>query len=296
MTSLSYLGRPLGRILVAPRSPADPLRAADLRLLDDIGRQVGVAAHAMLLTRDLQRSREAIVAAREEERRRLRRDLHDGLGPALAGVALGLDAVGRVAPTTPSQAVDLAGQLKEEVQAALADVRRLVEGLRPPALDELGLAAAVRRQAEALTERDPGLHVEVEVAAGLPAGPAGLPAAVEVAAYRIATEALNNVARHARARTCRVAFQITRAGDLLLEVEDDGVGLPASPHGGVGLTAMRERATELGGSARVEALPCGGTLVAAWFPLANGDGPARGGRTVGDGFAAAGRNGNGAAP
>lgn len=265
LVPLSFRGRRLGRIVAAPRSPADPLRAADLRLLDDIGRQVGVAAHAMLLTRALQRSREAIVATREEERRRLRRDLHDGLGPTLAGVALGLDALRRVAASNARQVVDLADQLKVEVHAALADVRRLVDGLRPPALDELGLVGAVRRQADVLTERDPGLLVDVEVATEVPAR---LPAAVEVAAYRIATEALTNIARHAHARTCRVGFEIGTTGELVIEVEDDGVGLPATTRPGVGLAAMRERATELGGSVSAETGPRGGTRVLARLPLA----------------------------
>lgn len=266
VTPLSFRGTVLGRLSVAPRSAVDPLRPSDVRLLDDIGRQVGVAAHAMLLSQALQRSREDLVAAREEERRRLRRDLHDGLGPTLAGIALGLDAVQRIAVGDPRRAAGLAIQLKFEVQTALADVRRLVEGLRPPALDELGLVGAVRRQAEALTERDPGLQVDVEVGAELPAGPANLPAAVEVAAFRIATEALNNVARHARARSCHVGFRLADDGDLLVEVEDDGVGLPPTPVDGVGLRAMRERALELGGTCLAVTMPLGGTRIEARLP------------------------------
>ena len=245
---LVFRGEQVGSLVVAPRSPRDPFRPADLRLLDDLGRQLGVTAHATRLAAALQRSREGLIAAREEERRRIRRDLHDGLGPALAGVALGLDAVARLAVESPSRATTLAGQLKSEVQQSLADVRRLGEDLRPPALDQLGLVGAVRQQARLLTERDPGLEVGVDAA-----GVVELPAAVEVAAYRIATEALRNVSQHASARHCRVCLSLNGSGVLRLEIEDDGVGMSSTRRIGVGLSAMRERAAELGGT-RVTAL------------------------------------------
>jgi signal transduction histidine kinase len=215
----------------------------------------------MRLGRALQRSREELVTLREEERRRIRRDLHDGLGPALAGIALGLDAVGRIAEQDPPEAGALAEQLKREVHASLSDVRRLVEDLRPPALDQLGLVGALRQQADRLSEREADLHVEVS-AEGLPP----LPAAVEVAAYRIATEALNNVSRHAAARQCQVRFTMDDEA-LTVEVEDDGVGLREPRRAGVGLTAMRERATELGGSCSVTASGRG-TRVRASLPVA----------------------------
>ena len=259
---LTFRGEAVGRLLAAPRSPHDPFRPADLRLLDDLGRQIGVAVHAMRLALDLQRSREGLVAMREEERRRIRRDLHDGLGPALAGVALGLDAVQRIVPPGAEGAADLAGQLKVEVQQSLADVRRLVEDLRPPDLDQLGLVGALRHQAGKVTERDPGLVVEV-AGDDLPQ----LPAAVEVAAYRIATEALTNVGRHAAARRCRISLAMDDPDRLRVEIEDDGVGLRNRRPGGVGLTAMRERATELGGSFRVCRREQGGTLVTARLPV-----------------------------
>ncbi len=259
---LTYREEPVGRLMVAPRTARDPFRVADLRLLEDLGHQIGVAAHAMLLTGDLQRSREQLVTLREEERRRIRRDLHDGLGPALAGVALGLDAVQRIASPTSEEAAELAGQLKVEVQQSLADVRRLVEDLRPPDLDQLGLVGALRHQARKVTERDPGLDVLV-TGEGLP----HLPAAVEVAAYRIATEALTNVGRHAEARTCRIELTMDPPAQLRVEIEDDGIGVRRGRSGGVGLSAMRERATELGGSCRVAAREDGGTRVLALLPV-----------------------------
>jgi signal transduction histidine kinase len=263
---LAFRGQLVGRLLVAARTSRDTFRTAELRLLDDLGRQVGVVAHASRLARELQRSREGLVTTREEERRRIRRDLHDGLGPALAGVALGLDAVHRLAPQDAEAASRLAQDLKTEVQTSLADVRRLVEDLRPPALDHLGLVGAVRQHAVSLTERDPRLDVRVE---GEPV--CSLPAAVEVAAYRIATEALSNVSRHAAARRCRVLIALSDptsgGGSLRVEVEDDGVGLPDVHRTGVGLAAMRERAVELGGTCETLRMPRGGTLVAARIPV-----------------------------
>jgi signal transduction histidine kinase len=259
---LVFRGEEVGRLVVAPRSPRDPFRPADLRLLDDLGRQLGVTAHATRLAVALQRSREGLVTAREEERRRIRRDLHDGLGPALAGVALGLDAIARFSAGEPSRAATLAGQLKTEVQASLGDVRRLVEDLRPPALDQLGLVGAVRQQARLLSERDPGLEIGVDAT-----GVTDLPAATEVAAYRIATEALRNVSQHASARHCRVCLSLNGFGLLHLEIEDDGVGMSAGRRIGVGLSAMSERAAELGGTCVTGPAALGGTRVTALLPV-----------------------------
>jgi signal transduction histidine kinase len=164
---------------------------------------------------------------------------------------------------SPEEAVRLAGQLKEEVQGGIADVRRLVEDLRPPALDQVGLVGAVRQHAARLTERDPGLGVCLD-ADDLPT----LPAAVEVAAYRIITEALNNVARHAAARRCRVQLAMEDDRTLLVRVEDDGIGMTGAGRLGVGLLAMRERALELGGTCEAGPGAAGGTLVAAHIPVA----------------------------
>jgi two-component system NarL family sensor kinase len=264
---LVYQQQPVGRLVLAPRAPGEAFTAAERRLLEDLARQVGVAAHAVRLTADLRRSRERLVTAREEERRRLRRDLHDGLGPALAGVAMQLGAAQALLDHDQATVRTLLGTLQVQLRAAIADIRRLVNDLRPPALDELGLAGALREQAtrfttEQATSGDGGHPaVRVEAPERLP----GLPAAVEVAAYRIATEALTNVARHAHARTCTLRLACT--GALELEVRDDGRGLPDQFRFGVGLASMRERAAELGGSCTVEALAGGGTLVRAHLPL-----------------------------
>ncbi len=250
----------LGRLLVSPHGPADPLSSADLRLLDDLCRQVGIAAHAAVLTEDLRASRERIVTAREEERRRLRRDLHDGLGPALAAIALRAEAAESLMSSDPVAAQRLLDELRSEVTGAVTDVRRLVDGLRPPALDELGLVGAVRLVGERL-ETGGGLEVSVEASGSL----TDLPAAIEVAAYRIATEAMTNAVRHAGAGHCRV--RLDGGEDLTLMVEDDGRGLAGDRGDGHGLASMHERAAELGGDCRVEAGTEGGTRVTARLPL-----------------------------
>ena len=257
-------GQSAGSLVVAQRTAREPFGRRDLTLLDGLAPQVAVAAHAAALTRDLRASRESLVLAREEERWRIRRDLHDGLGPALAGVALGIDAARRSLPPGTGAAGDLDAVLAElttEVQVAVADVRRLVHDLRPPVLDQLGLVPAVVEYAARLTERGgPAISVS---AGDLPV----LPAAVEVAAYRTVTEALTNVARHSGARRSSVTFRIEP--DLLeVEIADDGCGLPAQRTGtGLGLAAMVERAAELGGTCTVSGLRSGGTIVLASIPL-----------------------------
>jgi signal transduction histidine kinase len=249
----------------------------DRRLLEDLSRQAEVAVHAVRLTADLQRSRERLVATREEERRRLRRDLHDGFGPTLASLALGLNVARKLMAGNELQDADgVLARLEHETEETVADVRRLIYGLRPPALDDLGLIAAIRQQAESQgmvgapidTRTDEYRENELVFRMEAPEELPPLPAAVEVAAYRIAQEAITNIARHARARTCRVRLSVDEAADVLrLEVTDDGVGMPEGRPAGVGLSSMRERALELGGACDVEPISTGGTRVVARLPL-----------------------------
>ena len=258
---LVYQGEEVGALLLAPRPGEGDFSPADRRLLDDLARQAGVAAHAVRLTADLQRSRERLVTAREE-RRRLRRDLHDGLGPTLGSLPLKLDVAGDLLESDPTAARALLRRLKEQAQGAVTDIRRLVYELRPPALDDLGLAGAVREISAQYGTN--GLRISVEAPGIMPP----LPAAVEVAAYRIAQEATTNVVRHARASECMVCLTFDGEGTLRLEVEDDGRGLSAARTRGVGIASMRERAEELGGECAVESLPTGGTCVRASLPCA----------------------------
>jgi signal transduction histidine kinase len=277
---LVYQRKEIGLLIVAPRAPGESFSAADTRLLEDLARQVGVTVHAVGLTADLQRSRESLVSTREEERRRLRRDLHDGLGPTLGALTLGLDTARLALAQEDPKAVDgLLIELKAQTQEAVSDVRRLVYGLRPPALDDLGLVPAIRQQATnhgTLAEEVPngeaarrpngdnGLVFSVEVLDD----PPPLPAAVEVACYRIAQEAITNASRHSGAKSCRLSLSLERTDSTLrLEIADDGTGIPDDRSAGVGMSSMRERAEELGGTLTVGALPEGGTRVLATLPL-----------------------------
>jgi signal transduction histidine kinase len=259
--ALSYQGEPVGELLLGPRARGEAFAPADRRLLEGLARQAGVAAHAVRLTTDLQRSRERLVAAREEERRRLRRDLHDGLGAQLAGLNVQAGTLRRLISHDPEAADELAGELRGELRSAIADIRRLVYDLRPPALDDLGLVAAMHQLAERYGAQGEQLRVLVEAPADL----AHLPAAVEVALYRITQEALTNVVRHARAKSCVVRLEVGE--DVALEIIDDGVGIPQERSAGVGLYSMYERASELGGSCVVESAPEGGTRVLVRLPL-----------------------------
>lgn len=260
---LSYQGETVGRLLLGFRAPDEAFSAADRRLLDDLAHHVGVAVHGVRVMADLQRSRERLVLAREEERRRIRQDLHDELAPTLAALGLTAATVGELIPCDPTRATIVNTKLQAALRATVADVRRLVYDLRPPALDELGLVAALRERAEQYNGGSlPGFTISVEAPASLPP----LPAAVEVAAYRIVQEALTNVVRHARARTCTVGLA-TFGEKLEVEVIDDGVGLPASPHLGIGIRSMQERAAELSGSCTVERLSPVGTRISVRLPL-----------------------------
>ena len=271
---LVYQREEIGRLVLSPRAPGEAFSDADRRLLEDLARQAEVAVHAVRLTADLQRSRERLVATREEERRRLRRDLHDGVGPTLTGMALQLNAARTlVARNKPQDAEETLARLEQRTEETLAEMRRLIYGLRPPALDDLGLLPSICQQAQSHgmvegTETDERWENRTVFAMEAPEKLPPLPAAVEVACYRIAQEAITNVARHAHARTCRVRVSIDEAANALrLEITDDGVGMPENRVAGVGLSSMRERAEELGGTLEMEPNPGGGTRVLAHLPL-----------------------------
>jgi signal transduction histidine kinase len=257
---LAYQGEHVGELRLAARGPRDPFAPRDLELLRELAVHIGAAGHAVLLAAELRQSRERLVNARAEERRRLRRDLHDGLGPQLVSVALKLEAARNRADGAGALRQTL-GDLAGQTRAVIADLRRVVHALRPPALDEVGLVAALGQAGEAAAEG------AVEFAYERPDALPPLPAAVEVAAYRITQEALTNVVRHARARRCTLRLVMDRDG-LVVEVTDDGAGIAPDAPPGIGLRSMRERAEELGGRLDVAPAAGGGTRLVALLPCA----------------------------
>lgn len=265
--ALLHQGKHLGDLLLAPRQRGEELTPADMRLVRDLAPQMAMALHSTLLltqlqqlTVDLQRSRERLVTAREEERRRLRRDLHDGLGPQLSSQTLTLSAIKKVLRQDPETAEHLLNDAIMHAQEAVTDIRRLVYALRPPALDDLGLRAALEEQINQYCTS--GVVLMLDAPETLPP----LPAAIEMACYRIVQEALTNVVRHAHA-TCATVHLKLQEALLVVEVKDNGQGLPPGVRRGVGLSSLHERAEELGGTCLIETLPQGGTRVSARLPL-----------------------------
>jgi signal transduction histidine kinase len=263
---LAYHGTLVGYLCVNARRGDLTLGAADRALLLDLAQQAGMAIHAVRLmadlqrlTTDLQRSRERLVLAREEERRRLRRDLHDDLAPTLAGLSLRAGTISDLVRTDPRKAGVVADNLDLAIRNAVRTIRRLVYDLRPPTLDDLGLLPAIHERATQWSGHR--LQITVDAPTTLPP----LPAAVEVAAYRIVQEALMNVVKHAEAMTCRVRIAATDA--VIIEIVDDGIGLPDNPRGGVGLRSMQERATELGGTCEIARNVERGTRVYVCLPI-----------------------------
>lgn len=259
---ITYRDAEVGRLVLPARGVRSRLSGRDEQLLADLVRQAATAARTSRLADELQDSRERLVVAREEERRRIRRDLHDGLGPALSGVVFQIESARLLVDRDPAGARGLLTTTVDHVKEVVADVRRLVHDLRPPALDDRGLVGALGQLADTLA-------VPVDLVADDLARDGAerrLPAAVEVAAYRITAEALTNVVRHSGATRADVRLGLT--GDaLLVEVSDDGRGIPPEVQAGVGLLSLRERAAELGGRTEITCPEPGGTRVRAWLPL-----------------------------
>ena len=242
---LVYQTETVGQLILAPRGRGEIFTPGDRQLFETIARQAGIAAYNVRLAADLQRSRERLVTTREEERRRLRRDLHDGLGPILASVTFKLDAARNLVEQEADGACQLITEAKTQIQTSLADIRRIAYNLRPPALDELGLLGALQEHITAQNQTQT-LQIVLEFPDSLPA----LSAATEVAAYRIVLEAITNVQRHARAQHCLVRLSLGQG--LCVEVVDDGCGIADDTRAGVGLASMHERAAELGGACVIE--------------------------------------------
>jgi signal transduction histidine kinase len=261
---LTHQGEILGRLILAPRAPGESFSPLDWRLLTDLTRQAGAALHAVRLTAALQRSREKLVLAREEERRRLRNDLHDGIGPQLAGLILKIDTVRNRLAHDPL-AADMLSELATRTRAIVSDVRGVVNDLRPPILDGMGLVAALQEMAASYIEDSANrLQIEVNIPDLLPA----LPAAVEVALYRISQEALANVVQHSGARRCMVWLNMNEAGSQIqLDICDDGKGLASEQRKNVGLYSMVVRAVEIGGTCTIDSEAAGGVTVRVRLPV-----------------------------
>ncbi|WP_158289277.1 GAF domain-containing sensor histidine kinase [Paenibacillus flagellatus] len=279
-----HRGEEVGTLYLASRSPGEAFSSEDGKLLDVLLRQAGpivenvnMTLGMQLLVRDLQESREKLVLAREEERRQIRNNLHDDLAPRLAALALNAATAQKYVAKEPAAAIEMLSDLRQMIRSTVEEIRTLVHELRPPALDELGLVGALQIRIDELNkaslspsgERRPdALHIRLLTPTPLPS----LPAAVEVAVYRIVTESLANVVKHAKATSCTVRLDVSAGKELAVEIADNGTGIPARSQpaggaGGIGLGSIRERAAELGGQCSIERMEQGGTRVSASFPL-----------------------------
>jgi two-component system NarL family sensor kinase len=254
-------GEEVGRLLVVPRRGERTLGERDVRLLGDLAVQAGPAVRAARLVTELTDSRERLVEARESERRRLRRDLHDSLSPALSGIGLSADTARRLLAAQPGQVDALLQRISVEARDSAEVVRRMLADLRPAALEDGGLVAALEDRASQLIR--PGeFDVRVRATDALD----DLTAAAQLAAYRIAVEAMTNAARHSGGSRCDVVLERSN-GQLHLIVSDDGRGIGPDVQHGVGLTSMHERAEEVGGQVRLGGSDVRGLTIVARIPV-----------------------------
>lgn len=258
---LVYAGEQIGELAAAARAPNEPLSPADHQLLQDLARQISVTAHAVLLSADLERARLRIVTVREEARRRLGSDLHDGVGHQLAGLARQVETAVSLLDQNPTSARQMLTAVTQHLNTAISQVRHLAHQLHPPELELLGLTGALRER----TLTHPGLAIRLDAPESLPP----LPPAVETAAYYIALEALTNVEKHTAARTCTLRLALV-AGTLEMEIADDGPGVTAERANGLGLLSMQARAAEVGGSCRLASNAVTGTQVIVRLPVCEG--------------------------
>ncbi len=255
---------PLGTLSIAPRLVGGAPLHVDKQLLTDLARQISLTLYTAKLSTDLQESRRRIVTAREEARRQLRRDLHDGLGPSLAAMTMQADTARELVYDDPEMAEQLLTKFVDQTQEMVTEIRRIVHGLRPPALDDVGLYGALELLVNGFSV--PTLQTSIQ----LPATRPPLSAALEVAVYRIVQEALTNISKHAHAQSATVSLD-AEDDRLILNICDDGVGLPSQPDMGLGLHSMRERAEELGGTLTVGPNSLAGSCIVALLPLEQGE-------------------------
>jgi signal transduction histidine kinase len=257
---LMHQGETFGELRLEPRASNETFNADELELLKTISQQVSVAAYAVRQTLDLRRSRERLITLREEERLRIRRDLHDGLGPTLAGLNLQAGLLQSLIRKDPESAANVVNEFRGELKSAIAEIRQIVHDLRPPSLDEFGLEGALKQLTETLRINTDSTQFYLDI----PTLPK-LSAALEVAIYRITQEALTNAMKHAQASSITVGLEL--GTHLVLRVCDNGRGLPVHYRSGLGLRSMRERAEELGGVLVINSREKQGTEIKATFRL-----------------------------
>jgi signal transduction histidine kinase len=259
-------GRVIGELMAAGRTPGEALTEPDLRLLNDLARQISPTAETVRLSDDLARGRFRIVEAEEETRRRLGSDLHDGVGHQLTGLARKAEHAASLLEQNSSAAQDLLTDIKTQLDQTIKQVRQLAHQLYPPELELLGLVGALRERIQA--NDDPNLSIRADLPESLP----HLPTAIESAAYYITLEALTNVARHAGATYCQLRLALADGSSeschpgLELVVLDNGRGMAFDGPIGLGLLSMQARAAEVGGVCAIEANPGGGTRITVRLP------------------------------
>jgi signal transduction histidine kinase len=251
----------LGALTVL-KPPKEPVTPAEQRLIDDLAAQAGLVFRNFQLIEDLRSSRQRLVTAQDEERRRLERNLHDGAQQQLVALSVRLKLARNLAQTDTARADELMSELEEEVQQALSDLRDLAHGIYPPVLADRGLVEALRSQMARAT-----------VDARLETGDIGrYPQEIEAAVYFCVLEALQNVAKYARATDVVVRLREDR-GELAFAVEDNGKGFDTrTTRHGAGLQNMEDRLSALGGSLEVRSRPGDGTIVEGWIPVGVAEG------------------------
>ncbi len=257
---ISFHGDVLATLVVYPRPGERSLTPYDRALVERLALHSAPALHGARALADLSATHARLLLAREEERRRLRRDLHDDLSPTLSGLGLSAAALAKRAAGIDPALAETARELASDIQDAVEQTREIAYGLRPPILDDRGLVAAIRDRVHGPAAD----RLRVDVVA--PDELLPLPAAVDLAALRIVQEAVANVRHHAHASRCTVLIERV-PGELRLRIDDDGRGIPPRVRSGIGLTSIRDRVRELGGSTTIGSSPDGGASIAVRLPF-----------------------------
>jgi signal transduction histidine kinase len=269
--SIHYMGIEIGKFDLSRPSTLGNLSSSEREEAERFAEQIGTAIQMVIQFYEVIKNREQIVMAREEERRALRRKLHNTIGPTMAALDLHASALNALVkktlratdtPDDPShkEIVTNIDELRSQIKEVIADVRTVIYDLRPPVLDELGLIAAIHEQCLQFS------HSTLKVAFTPPSQTFILPAAVEVAAYKIVIEALSNVARHSLATKADINIKMD-GNYLYIEVLDNGKGIAKQQRAGVGMSSMRELATQIGGTVSLMPEEGGGTRVTAILPV-----------------------------